>query len=305
MTQQRFSDVLNEALDRLARGATVEECLASHQELASELEPLLLAAQAAVATGPVPRPEARGAILAQLAEAWQGREARRRHRRLLSMPSLPPLRPWAVAAAAAMALVLGGWGTAAAAAESLPGDAFYPVKETRERLLLAVTPSATRKAQLHARLAGERAREMEVLAAEGQNEGRVQHVAERMAGHTQKAVRLVDGRRLPPAVTPPASKPPVAAPPEVRPRPPGRHRALAELRQTLSQHEEKQGQRFESLPPGRQRQFREAYRESREELKRAIQALERLEAQDDDDDEDDKKGRRGADGNGRNRGGSD
>jgi hypothetical protein len=55
---EQFNDILNECLDRILKGQTVEECLQKHPAEAQELEPLLRTALAArVASTIKPRPE--------------------------------------------------------------------------------------------------------------------------------------------------------------------------------------------------------------------------------------------------------
>ncbi len=44
---KRFDNVLNECLERLLKGETIEQCLQSYPEQAAELEPLLRTALAA------------------------------------------------------------------------------------------------------------------------------------------------------------------------------------------------------------------------------------------------------------------
>ena len=55
---KQFDNILNECLDRILRGETVEKCLQSYPEQAPELEPLLRTALATkMASHIQPRPE--------------------------------------------------------------------------------------------------------------------------------------------------------------------------------------------------------------------------------------------------------
>jgi hypothetical protein len=302
MTQQPFTDTLNEALERLAQGATVEECLALYGEAAAELEPLLRVAQATISARPVPRPEAQRATLERLIQGWQEQQAGKGQRRFPLRAAL--LRPWAVAIVAVLALLLTGWGTSSAAANSVPGDTLYPVKTAQERLVLAVTPSSSRKARLHARLAGERAEEMVVLAAREHNGVSMDLLAQRMARHTQKAVVLVVVRleAPPPATSQPPASPTVTPPPKVRkPVDPSVRRARAEMRRLLAQHEKLQEQGYRDLPSAKRQRFQEAFRNSQRELHQAVVTLEQLEAEDQDEREEDDDSR----GNKRGKSGKD
>ena len=203
MREEQQTGALNGALERLAQGATVEECLAPYPQEAGELEPLLRMVQAMTAAVPEPRPQARAEVMGRLTEAWEERHARRGEG-LLLRPTLPLLRPLAAALTAVMVLVLGGWGTISTAANSVPEDLLYPVKMARERLILAVSPSS-QKAKVHARLAAERSKEMEALAVKAGSPAEIQRLSRRMMDHTQKAVRLVDGAMVASLATPPVA----------------------------------------------------------------------------------------------------
>ena len=275
MTQQRFDDILNEALQRLAQGATVEECLAVHQEVAADLAPLLQVAQATTKAGVemAPDPAARQAILGRLTEAWQDRETRRRHRRF---PALAPaLRPWAIALVAVVALVLTGWGTATAAANSVPGDVLYPVKTVQERFVLAVAPSDHRRARIHARLAEKRTQEMVILAHRGRDTVKMDRLARRMARHTRSALRLVDGGVQAPRVRSPEDAATAGATPRIDP---GLRKARSDLHRLMARHERIQSFGMRDLSPRKMARFERIFARSQQELRQAILTLERLEA---------------------------
>ena len=61
---KKFDDILNECLDRVARGEDVEQCLRDYPELASELKPLLETASKVQASSDAvqPRPQFRTAV---------------------------------------------------------------------------------------------------------------------------------------------------------------------------------------------------------------------------------------------------
>ena len=275
MTDQRFDDILNEALQRLVQGAPVEECLAVYEDVAEDLAPLLRVAQATATAGSdmAPDPAARLAILGRLTEAWQDRETGR-HRRF---PALAPaLRPWTIALVAVVALVVTGWGTTTTAANSVPGDVLYPVKTVQERFVLAVAPSDHRKARIHARLAEKRTREMVLLAHRGRDTAKMDRLARHLAWHTQNAMRLVDGGvrpsrfRLPEGATTADATP--GSDPELR-------KARSDLRLLMAQHERIQRFGMRELPPRKMERFERAFARSQQELRQAILTLERLEAE--------------------------
>ena len=188
-----IQDALNECLELLAQGMTVDECLARFSTLADELAPLLhLAVQTqSAAEAIVPSPEAQRAGLGRITDAWTAREERRLRRQRGPWRLLR--RSWVLAAAAVLILAFGGWTTAAAARDSVPGEMLYPVKEARERVLLLVVITDSRKANLHAQFAETRAKECAKLASKGGDIDTLNRTAERIEIHTRTAVSLMGG----------------------------------------------------------------------------------------------------------------
>ena len=274
MTDQPFDDILSEALQRLSQGAAVEECLAAYPAHAAELGPLLRTAQAAIAAaaGAAPRPEARRAILERLTTSWQEREARRRRG---WMPwNAPVRRAWAIALVAVLALVFTGWTTTAAAEDSIPGDALYNVKTAQERLVLAVTPSDHRRAQLHARYAEKRTREMVALVRQRHDPVRVEWLVQRVSRHTRRAVVLVD------AAAPPSQYPTAAqgTPPAKQRVDPALHNARIAVLGLLLRHQRLQEIGMRDLSPAKRARFERSFQRVHEELGQAITIMRALEA---------------------------
>ena len=188
------NDALNHCLELLDQGLTVEECLQRYPTLSEELTPLLLLAaqtQSAV-EAVVPSPEAHRAGLGRITDAWVAMQERERRRsrgpwRLLR-------RSWVLAAAAVLILAFGGWTTASAAQDSVPGEILYPIKQTQERVLLLVVITESRKANLHAQFAETRAKECAKLASKGGDIDTLNRTAERIEIHTPEG-GLAHGRR--------------------------------------------------------------------------------------------------------------
>lgn len=188
-----IQDALNDCLELLAQGRTVEECLARHSALADELAPLLLLAARTqgAAEAVAPSPEAQRAGLGRITDAWTAMQERQRRRQRGPWRALR--RSWVLAAAAALILAFGGWTTAAAAQGSVPGEVLYPIKQTQERVLLLVVLTDSRKANLHAGFAEARAEECVKLASRGGGIDRLTRTAERIETHTRTAVSLMGG----------------------------------------------------------------------------------------------------------------
>jgi len=165
-------DIVQECLELLRQGRSLEECLERYPEEAAEVEPILrtalsvrsgLAADLPLTT----RTRMKSRVLAE----WDHRhEPRRWNWRLPSLfPGWPlfPRRAF-VTAALVLALALGGLGTNTAAANTVPGDALYPVKEFRESVQLWFARSPEAKVEMYTSLVKERVEEVKKIAAQEQ-----------------------------------------------------------------------------------------------------------------------------------------
>ncbi|MCX7912353.1 MAG: DUF5667 domain-containing protein [Dehalococcoidales bacterium] len=157
-----FAGILDECVGRLLAGESIASCLAHYPEHAAELEPLLRAAEKTVAglKKVRPREEFRERARYQFQAALREMEAER-HRPLAFFPR------WAVAVSIVVVLLLACTGTVVASSGSLPDSPLYPVKLAAENVRLALTPSPQGKAELIARFAGERVKELVKLAMKG------------------------------------------------------------------------------------------------------------------------------------------
>jgi len=158
-----FDDILDDCLERLlAKGETLEQCLASYPEQAVELKPLLETALATKQASTIePRPEFKARARYQFRSALQEMEPKRR----LSFLDWWPR--WATAVAIVLVLLLAGGGTVAAASGSMPDEPLYPVKIASEQVRLILTPSTLSKAELYANLADKRVSEIVYVATKG------------------------------------------------------------------------------------------------------------------------------------------
>jgi hypothetical protein len=175
--RKEFENILDECLERiLAKGETIEQCLASYPEHADELEPLL---QTAVVTREAsavkPRAEFMDRARYQFHSALQEMEPRRERR----FPFFSGQPRWATVVIAVLVLLLASGGTVAAAGNSMPDEPLYPVKLATERVWVALTPSALGKAELYARLVNKRVAEIIQMASKGKPE-QVERVTQRL-----------------------------------------------------------------------------------------------------------------------------
>jgi len=185
---ERFNNILDECLERLLRGETIEQCLQSYPEQAVELEPLLRTALAAKKAATIqPRAEFRERARYQFHSALQEMESKRGFR-FFAWQSR-----WATAVAVILVLLLLGGSTVAAAGNSMPDGALYPVKLATEQVRLTLTTSALSKAELYTRLADKRVAEIAYMASKGDPQ-RVELAAQRLDTHLTKIATLVTAR---------------------------------------------------------------------------------------------------------------
>lgn len=149
-------EILQECLERIASGASLEETLAAYPAQAGELRPLLetaLQARGLRTEIAIPRD-------AQLRSRAQFIQAASRPRRA-SFRSIFRTG-WSIATLlTALALVLGGTGFASA--QSLPGDQLYPVKIAAEQARLNLVSDTAQRLQIKAVYDRERVDEVEAL----------------------------------------------------------------------------------------------------------------------------------------------
>ena len=170
MRDSDFDNILNDCLERLASGESVAECLARYPEHVEELAPILQMGHATMwasrANAPSPAGKARGMARMQAA-LEEGRQRRGRRWQLPRVFWRHISTPIAAAFAVVFLTIVAAGGTTAASAESIPGEALYPVKAMRESVEERIARSDERKAQVHAKLARERGREMRELIMKG------------------------------------------------------------------------------------------------------------------------------------------
>lgn len=167
-------NILNECLERLADGETVEQCLDSHPDQRAELEPLLItsAATVRVAEGITYRPEAKQRSYYKLSAALADRDRAPRASRFgwLTAWQSRVLRTAAVSLGAVVLVSGTAFGATVASEDSVPGDALYAVKSLKEDISLMMPKSDIAKAKEHAHLANVRTEEIGTLIDRGRFE---------------------------------------------------------------------------------------------------------------------------------------
>jgi hypothetical protein len=171
---KEFENILNECLDRLIKGETIESCLKLYPQYAAELEPLLTTAlEAKQATLVKPRPEFRQRAANEFQAAIRNLPVKK------AASGFRWQVRWVAPVAVIVALLAGGGGTVAAATNALPDSPLYGVKLTTESVQMVLTFSDQAKTELYARFVDYRVEEI-VKMAEAGNYEQVEQATERM-----------------------------------------------------------------------------------------------------------------------------
>ena len=181
-------ETVQECLELLRHGSSVEECLALYPDVAEELEPILRSAVSIRATLQTGLPSStRTRIKDRVLTEWdRQRQPKRRDWRLPSIFPKLAIFPRAafVAASLIVVLVLAGFGTNTASANTVPGDVLYPVKEFRESVQLWFARSPEAKVEHYTNLVKERVAEVRKIAAKKQADlDAISDALARMEGH--------------------------------------------------------------------------------------------------------------------------
>lgn len=170
MAARSFEDILDECMERLRRGESVEACLTSYPEHATELEPLLRMT-ARLARGIPAPPEDRKRVARLRFQGAVRAHLREKERSRFSWGSWPAWGRTAASMAAAVALFVGvGGGTVWASGSAMPDSPLYGVKRSVERVQMALAVSEDGRAQLHMELADRRAQELAAMAEKGRTD---------------------------------------------------------------------------------------------------------------------------------------
>jgi len=185
-----LENILDECLERLRQGDSVEQCLARHPEQAAELEPLLRVAMATqkASLAVEPRPEFKARTRYQVQALLHDKERK-------PEPKKPGLVSWVpkwvvVATSLVLIFLVAGAGTVAASTSSMPDGTLYPVKLATERVRLALSRGNISKARVNVRLADRRIKEIVYLAKKGDSQ-RLERALSRLEGHMDTIEQVI------------------------------------------------------------------------------------------------------------------
>lgn len=190
-----FVEALNDCVERLTKGESIQGCLDLYPELADELRPLLEMSVSTMraAESVRPDPSAKARNFERFSRAVSD-AARREERpipwwRFWKSGRFAPLARPVLVGFMAIAIMLTGVGaTTAVSANSVPGEPLYWVKSTRENVESRLPRSDESKANYEAKLAKARGDEMNKLIQRGRfAEANV--AMTRMNGHLKRCAR--------------------------------------------------------------------------------------------------------------------
>lgn len=180
-----FDNILNECIERVIQGESIQSCLEAFPEYAKELEPLLQTAIATLHAADIqPRPEFRQRASREFQKAIQNLKPRGSAQSAWKWQ----LR-WVIPVTAVFAVLVAGTGTVFAASNSLPDQPLYSVKLLTENARLALTNSPAGKAELYAQFADTRVNEIVKMADEGKV-APLEKATERMNSNLAAIARL-------------------------------------------------------------------------------------------------------------------
>ncbi|MBI4299069.1 MAG: hypothetical protein HY666_04835 [Chloroflexi bacterium] len=183
--KQSFDDILNDCLERLARGEHIQGCLDLYPNHVQELAPLLRVAKATIAAASAAAPDelfkSRALYRLMAASSEQTRPRRR-------LPSWTPALARPMALIAIVILLIGGatTGMVAASANSVPGEPLYTVKRTKEGMEMRMARSDISRAQIQTQMAHNRMQEIRRLMLKKEID-KAEALTPVVRGHLRKA----------------------------------------------------------------------------------------------------------------------
>ncbi|TMB98877.1 MAG: hypothetical protein E6J42_05010, partial [Chloroflexi bacterium] len=193
MRIRSFHSILDDCLDAMQRGESVDGCLSRYPRQADRLRPLLQLAERVRRTRPVtPRPWAQATSWNLVRRHASDMRAGKRRHLTDAGHGIGWVRPAAVAAALLAALALGTGGTALAAQNALPNSPLYRVKLATEDVRLWFVFDDKHKADIL--LAQSNERTSEILAMVSKGEPVPENVLSTLSDRNGRAAEILAGQ---------------------------------------------------------------------------------------------------------------
>ncbi len=170
-----LSDIVDECLEALRNGESIDDCLSRHPDIADELRPLLTAAMALAGVAPTRDDTTRrmahtrfeGAVRHHFSTNRRTTSGRFSIREWWNSRASGWSRVWVVGFATMAFFAILSTGAAYASTDAMPDSPLYPVKRATEHARLAITFSDESRAIYHLELIERRTLELAAVAESG------------------------------------------------------------------------------------------------------------------------------------------
>ena len=166
MSGKKVQDILDNCIERMLKGESIEDCLKTYPEQAHELEPLLRTSAGIRQNSLAIQPASE--LKQRVRTRLQGMIYAKTERKRAKVPIWH--RRWAVSLVSVLVVFIASAGTVAASGKALPDQLLYPVKLASEEIRLELTFSDLDKAELHINFTQRRAAEMAEVARQGKDD---------------------------------------------------------------------------------------------------------------------------------------
>ena len=189
---QEFNNALNDCLERISQGESLQACLSDYPRYQDELGPLVQVAVSTMnfADTVTPSQQSKDRNFQTFMQAVQTTQVGPQKMPWYSFGWLPLAKPIAISLVAVVVLAMGAGVTTAASSDAVPGEKLYWVKTTKENIQLRLPRSETGKAQTHANLANVRGEEIRKLVRSGRYNA-ADDVMKRMNRHLSSSAGYV------------------------------------------------------------------------------------------------------------------
>ena len=164
---ETFDDILNDCIDKMANGQSIEACLKLYPSHSQDLAPLLKMAKLTMTVAALPEYKRNAKVQGLIKLKKQIKQDKKPNNNLFQLFMRPLTKPLMLGFLAILLVSVTAGGTTIASADSKPGDTLYWVKISRESLSLKLPRSDFSRAHRHAELAKVRGEEMRELLEEG------------------------------------------------------------------------------------------------------------------------------------------
>ena len=201
----RIEDILDDCLERMLNGESIEDCLQYYPWQATKLEPLLKTSSELIQKSAAiqPDPDFKARVYSQLQGKLYARRVKAEKKASVSVWR----KRWAMAMTSVLVVLLAGAGIVAASVNALPDESLYGVKLATEKAMVTLVSSNEGKAELHIQYAERRTVEIAEMARQGKSD-MIPELTKQFATHLnevgQVEVRLVSGTKAPALLAPSA-----------------------------------------------------------------------------------------------------